>query len=349
MLRPQSRLINKRRGESYLKRCRFCGKTAEVSLRYANMRLCRDHFIEYIEKRVLKTIEQYKMIRPNERVVAAVSGGKDSVSLLHILAKLREKLRFDLVPLHIDLGISVDDFSKRALEAFRENCKELDIDGIVISLKDEYGFTIDNVASRSVRRRLRRPPCSVCGTIKRYLFNKAGVELNADRVATGHNLTDEAIFLLQNLIDMNLDALLRYDPVLPSVPDVGLISKIKPLFQIYEFELELYAKFRDLKIVSGACPYRAGSTLSEMKKILDELENLRPGVSIVVVRNFLKKLKPALESKYGEQIKREVPLRRCSICNMATPLDICAFCKIRDVVLSEMRGNAAKDVSRAHQ
>nr|MDO8043188.1 ATP-binding protein [Candidatus Baldrarchaeota archaeon] len=91
--------------------CRFCSKFAATTIRYSGLPLCKKHFVEYLEKRVFKTVKKYRMIQEGERILLGVSGGKDSIALLHILKGLQKELKFEIIPLFIDLGIQLNKYS----------------------------------------------------------------------------------------------------------------------------------------------------------------------------------------------------------------------------------------------
>ncbi len=304
------------------KSCRFCSKPAILRIRYSGLLVCKKHFIEYFEKRVFRTIQKYKMIREGDKVLLGLSGGKDSIALLHIFTNLQNTLKFEILPLFIDLGIQLNNYSQVSSEIVKRNCKKLGLDVIIVKIKDEYGFSIDNVSAK----KLRRPICSVCGLIKRYVLNRKTLELSVNKVATGHNLNDEATFLLQNIINTDVDLLSKFGPIQPTLEGL-FVSRIKPFFETYEDDISLYATLKNLEYVDTTCPYAKDASTLQLKTIIANLENIRPGAALAMVKGFYKKIKPLLQSIREE---REEKITKCKICGMPTSMEICSFCRLRD-------------------
>lgn len=298
-------------------KCIKCSSKAFVYLRYANARFCKEHFIEFFTRRVKRTIERFGMIREGEKVLVAVSGGKDSVSLLHVLNDLKKEMKFELLGTTIDLGIR--NFSENSLEYAIKNFEELNIDYKVISLSKEYNFTLDE----AVEKIRYRKPCSICGVIKRYLLNKVAIEEKANKLATGHHLDDMARFILAEFISGNAESLAR---LYPSIPEKrGMASRIKPLAFTPERDCLTYAKAKELSFTSMLCPYKKRLPNAEIVSFLDAMEKKHAGKKIAFVKGFFKSISPALRSYH--KIK-EFELKKCKVCGMPSSFDICGFCNI---------------------
>lgn len=300
--------------------CRFCSKPAVLRIRYSGLLVCKRHFMEYLEKRVFRTIQKYNMIRERDNVLLGLSGGKDSVVLLHMFVDLQKVLKFEIFPLFIDLGIHLDDYSQVSGEIVKRNCKKLGLDVIIVKMQDEYGFSIDDVFAK----KLRRPICSVCGLIKRYVLNRKALELSVNKVATGHNLNDEASFLLQNIINANIDLLSKFGPIQPALEGL-FVSRIKPFFETYEDEISLYATFKKLEYIDKTCPYAKDASTLKLKRIITNFEEIRPGAALTMVKSFYKKIKPLLEG-----IREEEKINKCEICGMPTSMEVCSFCRLKE-------------------
>ncbi|MHA1348589.1 MAG: ATP-binding protein [Candidatus Odinarchaeia archaeon] len=301
-----------------------CGKDANIYLPHRRKHYCTEHFLSYVRNTVLNTIRDYKLIQENDRVLLAVSGGKDSLVLLHILNWAKDKLNFELIPLTINLGINKNNYSNDSVKVTLENCEKLGLKLKIIDLKKEYGFSLDEMALYT-----KKSVCAACGTIKRYLINKEAIKAEVDCVATGHNLTDGVVFLLNNLIKGDLLLLSRYKIKLPKKDK--LVPRIKPLFFIYEKETSFYSYLAGIKTVESSCAYGGSAPTFKMKQIALKMEEVEPGSNLQLMRSFIRRLLPILPE---EDLS---PLQNCVICGLPSSKKVCAFCKLRRNVFEKKR------------
>ncbi len=302
------------------RRCRFCSHEALVFVRQANLPLCREHFLSWFVNRVRRTLKRYGMVRPGDRILVAVSGGKDSVALLCVLDELSGEMGFELEAVVLDLGIEGNSYSRRCVEMARSASGRLGVELHVVSIGERYGFTLDQAV-----RRTKRPACSLCGLVKRYALTDVARELGFDALATGHTLNDMARFILSSYISGALGELVRLTPVsaseLPGVP-----RRIKPFYESYEEHIKMYADLKGLEYMEDGCPYAADAPSDRIRVFLEDLERASPGVMHALVRNYIKHLRPALASYLGRELR---PLRACSKCGMPSSGEVCAFCRLR--------------------
>jgi uncharacterized protein (TIGR00269 family) len=304
-------------------KCRVCGAPAYARLEYANLQLCRDNFVRFFERRVERTVERYGMFERGSRVAVAVSGGKDSVALLHSLWKLRGKLGVELVAITIDLGIA--GHSDRYVPLARRVCERLGVSCRVVDLRGEYGFSVDEL------RGLRRPVCSLCGAVKRYVLNREARELGAHVLATGHNLDDFLAALLQAYIRGDLRALAKLRPYLP--PEGKLVARAKPLVETPERDTKLYVEALGLEHVTWKCPYSSGAPSFEYKRVLDLLEEEHPSIKFQMLRSFLERIQPLISVE-------EPSLLSCSKCGEPSSSPVCQFCRIKSMIAKLETSNA---------
>ncbi len=295
-------------------KCSVCGAPAQVEVRRRNRAFCAEHYREWFVRETRRNIKRHRMIRPQDRLLAAVSGGKDSLVLWSVLSQLG----YEAVGLHIQLGIG--DYSRRALETTRVFAAAHGLELIVVDVRESFGLTIPELA-----RATGRAACSGCGLSKRYLMNRVAEDEGFNVVATGHNLDDEAATLLGNVSHWQLDALVRQGPMLAERP--GLARRIKPLYTFTEREVAAYAFLAGISYQHEECLHAEGAKSLLYKELLNRLETRMPGTKQVFLDQYLKKVQPALRDHSGEA---EVELRRCERCGSVTTGAVCAHCKLWD-------------------
>ncbi len=292
------------------RKCRFCNKEGEIFLRYANLRLCQEHFLTYFEKRVEKTLEKFK-IKKEDKIAIAFSGGKDSVSLFHVLFKLG----YNILPFFIDLGIP--NFSENSKKVVIANCKKVGIDPLIISISEHYSYSIKELAER-----YRRNVCSICGLAKRYLMNKIAFEHRCNYLATAHNLDDEVAFGLKNIFDGNLLQIVRAGPYMKGNEKLRLVTKIKPLYKLNETETKMYCDINGFEYVKEKCPFSVGEKLKIFKEAINLLENNMPSAKLKFYNSLMKIKKHLSHTISQEEVKP------CSLCKYPTTKETCLFCRI---------------------
>ncbi len=300
-------------------KCSRCSRGAIIFLKHPKLRFCQDHFNEYFIRKVQRTIRKYRMINPSDKIAVAVSGGKDSIALLHVLTRIISNSQITCI--HINLGIS--GYSENCQIVVEEVCELLGVKYEIVDLEREYGFTIDYLVKRGIGK---RAPCSICGLVKRRVVNDMALKLGFEKLATGHTLDDEVTFLLQNLASGNLDLIIRSGPVAESKYG-KLVGKIKPLYEISEQETMLYCYVNKLKYVDVECPYARNAPSLKLKKLINEIESIRPGFKISLLKNFTRKIKPIITEKLGTELGEQVKF--CRLCGYPTVGDVCAFCRLK--------------------
>jgi len=314
-------------------KCRKCGSEAVINMRQHKLALCEQHFLEWVPEQTQRFIEKYKMFTPDERILVAVSGGKDSLSLWDVLLRLGYKADGMYIGLGIDGGVDYSDQSHEMCTKFLENIKTTAEDQSptsntysptlhVVDIAKVYGETIPEVAGRTLRGRGK--PCSVCGLVKRHVMNRVARDGGYDVLATGHNLDDEVAVLFGNALTWNAGYLVRQSPVLPA-DKPGLARKVKPFCRFYERETAAYALVRGIEYIYDECPFAEGSTSIAHKEILNQMEKDSPGTKLQFYLNFLRAREQGL---FAEQATR-VELNACDKCGQPTSAPgLCAFCRL---------------------
>ncbi len=296
-------------------RCLKCRGKAVIELRRHHASYCPEHFIAYFQEQVRRNIKRHSMFALEDRVLVAVSGGKDSLALWNVLLKMGYRAS----GLYIHLGIG--DYSNRSQKVAKAFANEQGAELIEADLANEYGMGIPELS-----KALRRVPCSGCGQSKRYTFNKEALERGFKVVVTGHNLDDEAATLLGNLLDWQLEYLSRQSPALESTRP-NLVKKVKPLYTLTEKETAVYCLLNRIEYVEEECPFATGAKSLLYKDALNRIEAESPGAKQTLLRGFLEKLKPLL-SNY-----QDVELHECILCGQPTTAEVCAFCRMWDTAL----------------
>jgi uncharacterized protein (TIGR00269 family) len=300
-------------------KCKKCGQKASVNMRQHRLALCKEHYLEWVPEQTGRFIKKYQMFAPDDRILVAVSGGKDSLSLWDILVRLGYHADGLYIGLGIDGGIDYSSESHRLTRAFA------DAHGLILHSVDverEYGQPIPVMAERTHRGYGK--PCAVCGLTKRHVMNRIARDLGYDVLATGHNLDDEAAVLFGNTLVWEGDYLLRQGPVLAG--SEGLARKVKPLCRFYEREMTAYALLRGIQYIYEECPFAEGATSIYYKEMLNQLETARPGAKLTFYLRFLEARKNGL---FREEENALAHLHPCPRCGQPTSApDLCSFCRM---------------------
>ncbi len=305
-------------------KCRKCGRKAVINMRQHKLGLCKDHFLEWIPQQTERFIEKYHMFSSADKVLVAVSGGKDSLALWDILARLGYQVEGLYISLGIDNGIQYSAESRLLSEQFAHT------HGLtlhVVDLEKEYRTTIPELAN--LTQRGKGKPCSVCGLVKRHIMNRVARQGGYTVLVTGHNLDDEAAVLLGNTLNWLGGYLLRQGPVLEASP--GLVRKAKPLCRFYEREMAAYAFLRGIRYIYEECPHAVGAKTIYYKELLNQLEAGRPGAKLHFYLSFLKAKQEGLFAQQGEGITPS--LNTCTSCGQPTSApEKCSFCRLLERV-----------------
>jgi tRNA-5-methyluridine54 2-sulfurtransferase len=295
-------------------KCRVCREPAIIDLPRHNANFCTDHFVKLCHDQVAKAIKDHQMIEPGQRVLVAVSGGKDSLAIWDILLGLG----YDADGLYVGLGIGdYSDISGTYAQAF---AAERGLKLITVDLRSEHGFDIPTAAAAT-----RRVPCSACGTSKRHIFDRAALAGNYDVLVTGHNLDDEAAVLFGNTLRWEIEFLARQRPVL--LQRDGFPRKVKPLIRLGEREMAAYCIVRGIDYQVEECPMAVGNKHIGYKEALNAIEEKSPGSKHAFYHGFLARLAPQLAplsaADRGE-------LQECERCGSPTTATLCTFCTIAE-------------------
>jgi len=317
------------------KECSKCKKNPSIYLRqYSGEFLCKKCFIRSIEHKAKRTISKYSMIRHGDTVAVAVSGGKDSLVLLNVLKNTLANQDSQLVAITVDEGIK--GYRDESLNIVKNFCASIGVENRIMSFSELFGLSMDE--AMEVRPSEKISSCSMCGTFRRRALDLLAESCGANVVATGHNLDDYIQTFLINLFAGDVE---RIGWTYPEPVEYGItdLRKIKPLMEIYEREIVLYAIHTNIPFQSEECPYKDESIRSAFRNHLNNLEKIHPGIKYNAYSSILKiakKVKAAgslsdLESNHGVQQEH----KRCIICNRDSSNAVCSVCRTLDLLVKE--------------
>ncbi len=298
-------------------KCRVCKEPAVIDVRRHNANFCVEHFLRLCRDQTAKAISQFEMLEPGERVLVAVSGGKDSLALWDLLLELGHPTD----GLYVGLGIG--DYSDSSASYARTFAADRGLRLIEVDLRETHGYDIPTGA-----RSARRAPCSVCGISKRHVFDRAALDGRYDALATGHNLDDEAAVLFGNVLRWETEYLARQQPVLPARD--GFPRKIKPLVRLGERETAAYCILRGIDYEVEECPMAVGNKHLGYKEALNAIETTSPGSKQQFYFGFLERAAGHFATDQEDRTGDGVALSACERCGAPTPGGVCAFCRLAE-------------------
>jgi uncharacterized protein (TIGR00269 family) len=288
-------------------RCKT-GKCKENAVINTTKPYCKKHFITYFENKVKSTIKKYKLIKKGDKIVIASSGGKDSTTILYLL----NKWFGNVTALAVDEGIP--GYRNLTIDDLRKFCKKNNIPLKVVSYKKAFGFSLNQALSKT-----DKIPCNLCGTLRRKLLNTNA--RGFDKVATGHNLDDEAQSVMMNFMKGNFELAARIGPLTGIVKDEKFVPRVKPLYFCSEKEVATYTFLKNFGIRFTECPHSWKSYRSSVRDFINDLEQIQPGAKHNILVNFLKVL-PKLKKKYSKNAE----IKHCISCAEPSSREICNAC-----------------------
>ena len=293
--------------------CTKCHERSSVYHRaYSGERLCPTCFKASLRERMQGAINRFDMLDHWSRVAVGISGGKDSLTLLHILKGIEERTHgSELIAVTVDEGIK--GYRDEALGIVERSCREMGVEWVSVNFTDLFGYTMDEIAAS--KRTLGA--CSFCGVLRRRALNEAAKKVDADRLATGHTLDDIAQSALLNLLRGDVGKMTSLDPGGYTSP--GFVRRIKPLCEIPERETTLYAYLQGFELQSTACPYAGEAMRGDARAFLGEMEARRPGTLFTTYNTALKLIPEATKAD---------AMKTCRTCGEPSVGDTCRVCQL---------------------
>jgi len=294
-------------------KCDRCDNSAVYARKYSGESLCSECFSNSILRKTAKTISKHNMIQNDELVCVAVSGGKDSLALLHVLSKMAKNHNFRIHAVTIDEGIP--GYRDEALDIVKDFCTRLGVEHTMYPYKELFGLTLDESLKQNQDDRLSS--CSICGTFRRRAMDHAAKQIGANVIATGHNLDDTLQTFVINTLSGDTNKIGWMDPDTSE----NSLRKIKPFCEIYESEIVFYAFTNGLPFQSEPCPHMNEGIRTEIREFLNKLENSHSGIKNNMYRSVLRISQTMRDANYKEKTK-------CANCGAECTGKICSVCKM---------------------
>jgi uncharacterized protein (TIGR00269 family) len=303
-----------------------CGKKSVYHRRFEGKSLCKDHFLESVERKLKKSVRVNKLIKAGDKIAVAVSGGKDSTVVLYLMHKIISPRRdIELFAITVDEGIK--GYRPENIRLAKKFCKKLGVKHHVVSFQEKFRKTLDKKVKEITEESQIREPCTYCGVGRRYALNTKARELGATKICTGHNLDDEAQSVVMNYLRGDLFRAARLGPVtdhaIKKKHGEMFIPRVKPLREIPEKEVALYAVLKGFEIEWDECPYVSGVRFDVRDFILN-MENKYPGIKYSILFTF-DKLSPCIREQAA---KGEGEIVKCRNCGEPGSSDLCKTCEL---------------------
>ncbi len=295
--------------------CSRCGAQSVALVRYSGQHLCDRHFCETVEKRFARGARGPSKLRKGAKVAVAISGGKDSVTLLRLARKVfHERTGIAVEAIIVDEGIA--GYRAGGVRVAKRECKALGVRLHVVKFEDLFGMTLDRVAKLDPKTN----PCSYCGVWRRSALNRKAKEIGAARLLLGHNLDDTAESLLMNFAKGDVERLARMGP--HDAPQPGLVPRVVPLRTVPEEEVKLYSILKRMNVLEAECPYANRAHRGQFVRMLAKLEDSTPGTRHAMLRGH-EAMRDALRASFPP-----ASLKSCDCCGEPSASRTCKACEM---------------------
>ncbi|KAI3379959.1 hypothetical protein SNEBB_002673 [Seison nebaliae] len=300
------------------KKCERCGEDVAKILRPVTRAvLCAQCFFEEFETEIHRTIVDGKMFERNDIVAIGASGGKDSTVLAYVMKLLNDKYDYglNLHLLSIDEGIK--GYRDDSLETVKQNQIDYDLPLTILSYKDVFGWTMDEI----VKLMGNRNNCTYCGTFRRQALNRGAKIIGATKIVTGHNADDIAETILMNMQRGNAIQLERCVSLVTG--SKNNLPRSKPFKYTYEKEIVMYAHLRRLLYFTTECIYSPLAFRGYVRSLIKQMEMFDPKSIINIIHS-------AEQLSFANHQTNQRTLSSCERCGEFTSQSICQACLLID-------------------
>ncbi|MHA2278669.1 MAG: ATP-binding protein [Candidatus Kariarchaeaceae archaeon] len=276
---------------------------------------CSTCFSNYLEKKMIRGFPRAARVHP---IAIAVSGGKDSTTLLDVLLKNQKELKIPSVKA-ILLEEQIPEIEKQRQEIIEVlKGKYPDLAIFYKNYSAIYGYSLPELVKKSTNQNLRFTPCMMCGILKKNAIFRIGRELKIPYIALGTTLEDEASTILLNIIRGRPQVSLNENSSDINSRESTHPQLLKPLTSISEDLIRIYVDINNLPIITKSCPYAEQSIRSDLTFLMESLKRRDPRGSLIFNITKLKRL-PSTQ---------KLDLINCKRCQAPSNQSLCSACRI---------------------
>lgn len=292
--------------------CSKCRNMAVLFQEYSGQYLCRQHFEADVEAKAKHEIRRHHWLSPGDHIAVALSGDACSSALLYFLKKLTSNRRdIRISAISVDEGIPGYHCTASAMRI----AEQLDTECIMESFKERFGITIDEIAhTKGIAL-----SCTYCRVLRNYLLNRIALEHGITKLAFGRTLDEEAGSVLKNVLQGNVEILVRSERAVR-----GKIPHIFPFIAVPEKEVAFYADLQVKGYIQSCCPYDNKPPDEDTQAMLNDFTIRHPATKYALLG--LKKNLAAACASLADSISS------CERCGEPADGIICQSCHIIDEV-----------------
>jgi cytoplasmic tRNA 2-thiolation protein 1 len=242
-------------------------------------RVCKECFFACFEQEVHETIIRGNLFQRGEKVAIGASGGKDSTVLAYVLKALNERYDYGVEFLLLSIDEGITGYRDDSLECVKQNSRDYGLPCHILSYKDLYGWSMDDVVAEIGLR----GNCTFCGVFRRQALDRGAKALGVAKITTGHNADDMAETVLMNLLRGDIARLGRCASAVTGAE--GDMPRSKPFKYCYEKEIVMYAYHRGLVYFSTECIYSPNAYRGFAREFIKDLEIIRPSAILDIIHS----------------------------------------------------------------
>lgn len=239
------------------------------------------HILSYMRR----AVEDYDMIEDGDKIAVALSGGKDSITMLKALKSLQffYPKKFELIATSVNPG-----FESFDSDFLKKTCEKIGVP----FFEEEY-----NISKIVFEDRQEKNPCSLCANLRRGILNTVAKREHCTKIALGHNLDDVLETFLMNLFFAG--SISTFSPV--SYMNRSGITVIRPIIYVPEKEIKRFVRKSETQIMPKVCPMDGHSTREYIKEIIVTLsiknKHVKANIMGAIKRNNINGWKDTTQRK----------------------------------------------------